>query len=362
MSEGDLMAAMDRHSRLLLFSLVLCIAIFVGCSDDEEPAEPEYDIQRLSAVWGTSEGNVYVAGKTNGPRGIILEGKGGSWTTVWTEQQDSPDRVCPYCYDIEDLWVADTGELFGAGAPGAIVQGNLSEINVTVCGWDAPDEIDFFYDVYGSSNEDVWAVGDFGTVAKYDGERWLRLDPGVSDHLLGVWGSGPENVYVSGWGGTVLRYDGANWISEEVPTDEDLSRIRGLSVEDIYVVGQEGGILHKNADGWSLEMKFENMLLFDIFPFPDGTVFATGVDDTTGWVLAKIDGSWQRYEDLGDVSMVSIWGSAPDDIYLAGSNRWHESTTTLRGLVIHYDGKTWSQVYTMGEEKSGVQGRGIFAP
>ena len=69
--------------------------------------------------------------------------------------------------------------------------------------------------------DDVWAVGHFKTVnpagghvgqqplaLHWDGSTWEQMDSGTSQDLWGVWGTGENDVYAIGNSGTILHFDG----------------------------------------------------------------------------------------------------------------------------------------------------------
>ena len=58
--------------------------------------------------------------------------------------------------------------------------------------------------IWGLAPDDVWAVGDHGTVLHWDGEGWTWRDSGTDALLHGVWGT-TDAVYVVGHDGTILR-------------------------------------------------------------------------------------------------------------------------------------------------------------
>jgi len=60
--------------------------------------------------------------------------------------------------------------------------------------------------VWGSSGDDVFAVGGSGTIFHYDGSSWSSMTSGTSNSLLGVWGGSGSDVFAVGWGGTILHH------------------------------------------------------------------------------------------------------------------------------------------------------------
>jgi hypothetical protein len=60
--------------------------------------------------------------------------------------------------------------------------------------------------IWGSSGNDVFAVGGNGTILHYDGNQWSQMSSGTSESLSGVWGISGSDVFAIGEGGTILRY------------------------------------------------------------------------------------------------------------------------------------------------------------
>jgi hypothetical protein len=52
--------------------------------------------------------------------------------------------------------------------------------------------------------QNVWAVGDNGTVLKWNGTAWVAQSVGVTNSsLYSVWGADANNVWAVGSGGTI---------------------------------------------------------------------------------------------------------------------------------------------------------------
>jgi photosystem II stability/assembly factor-like uncharacterized protein len=61
------------------------------------------------------------------------------------------------------------------------------------------------YGVWGSSENNVFAVGSWGTILHYDSNTWSAMSSGTTNHLNGVWGSAGNNVFAVGTSGTILH-------------------------------------------------------------------------------------------------------------------------------------------------------------
>ncbi|RME70944.1 MAG: hypothetical protein D6784_15885 [Chloroflexi bacterium] len=112
--------------------------------------------------------------------------------------------------------------------------------------------------VWGSRANDVFAVGDNGTILHYDGSSWSAMNSGFPDYdFFDIWGTSSRDVFVVGWGwnggfydSIVLHYDGSSWSKVlSYPMDEFLS-IWGRSATDVFVGVDIGAILHYDGTAW----------------------------------------------------------------------------------------------------------------
>lgn len=98
--------------------------------------------------------------------------------------------------------------------------------------------------VWGSSENDVFAVGNDGTILSYDGFTWSEMEPVTTANLRGIWGNAHDYIYTVGDRGTILNYDGESWTDITSGTDVDLYAVWGSSDDNVYAVGAQGTILH----------------------------------------------------------------------------------------------------------------------
>ena len=98
--------------------------------------------------------------------------------------------------------------------------------------------------LWGSAEDDIWAVGTAGTALHWDGTRWSPVGEPATFSLNDVWGRSPSDVWAVGSGGTILHYDGAAWQPEFSGTLQALHGVWGDG-ERLWVVGESGSILIK---------------------------------------------------------------------------------------------------------------------
>lgn len=60
--------------------------------------------------------------------------------------------------------------------------------------------------MWENSDNEVFAVGDNGTIIQYNGAAWSTVAPITANNLRAIWGSSPANIYAVGEGGVVLHY------------------------------------------------------------------------------------------------------------------------------------------------------------
>jgi len=102
--------------------------------------------------------------------------------------------------------------------------------------------------VWGKDAANVWAVGNGGTILKWNGSAWSSQSSGTTQFLNSVWGSDASNVWAVGNGGTVLKWNGSAWSSQSSGTTQSLNSVWGSDASNIWAVGNGGTILNGDYD------------------------------------------------------------------------------------------------------------------
>ena len=109
---------------------------------------------------------------------------------------------------------------------------------------------------------------DGGTVLVQTGgdcepSRLLRQPDGTvvtgqvtTQDLLGVWGTDEKTIWAVGNGGTLVKWNGGGWRAESSPTTEQLRAVWGESAETLYVVGANSVMVTPDATGGWVEQQF----------------------------------------------------------------------------------------------------------
>lgn len=181
-----------------------------------------------------------------------------------------------------------------------------------------------YRDAWGSSADSVFAVGDNGIIALFNGTNWTLMTSGTLSDLTGVWGTSGTDVYVVGDVGaqspnplgTTLRFDGSAWQAMTNYNQSALNGVWGFASDDIYAVGDDplwGTVRHfTGGSNWSSSPSIATRALNGIWGDSPSSVFAVGDDASTfhfdgagwthspngiTWVLPFEDGRGIRYQE-----------------------------------------------------------------
>lgn len=182
--------------------------------------------------------------------------------------------------------------------------------------------------LWGNSSDYIVAVGELGTVVRYDGTSWSRMPSGTLYHLNAVWGSSRTNVLAVGEHGTILQFDGATWNTISSPITNTLYAVWGDSSVDIFAVGEKGTILHYDGVVWTSMPSGVTYDFIGVWGSGSSDVFAIARTghllhyDGLSWVLLAIDIS-----QVAGKLIAGIWGSNAG-IYAV--------TNALNGTVLRY--------------------------
>jgi photosystem II stability/assembly factor-like uncharacterized protein len=196
-----------------------------------------------------------------------------------------------------------------------------------------------------------WACGNNGTILKWDGETWNRVDSGYAktENLMAVAFVSETEGWFVGTHGTILYYNNGQWSQPDSGTMETLYSVAVTKSHTVWVVGSNGTLLKFNGISWGT-----------LFITTPGTATASPVtmkndlyslaltDNNTGWVVGnlgtiiKYDGqTWTPFpgspttERLNSVSVVN-------DVQAFAVGAF--------GTILNFNGTTWNK---MGSAFSG---------
>ncbi|MBW2702694.1 MAG: hypothetical protein JRF33_17885, partial [Deltaproteobacteria bacterium] len=235
------------------------------------------------------------------------------------------------------------------------------------------------FDILALAADDVWAVGQAGTILHWDGESWSMVPSGVEDSLLAIHGvagdlwavgsdglilhqtqpSGPwavvpsgttqllaavwrtaeDDVWSVGYGGVILHWDGEIWSAIDSGTTVYLRGIWGLAPDDVWVVGNNGTVLRWDGVAWQVIPDVPDRHLPSVWGSDSENVWVCGTD---GLILNWDGTSWLEVPSGTENHITSIWGLAPDDIW----------ATARYEPPLHWAGSAWS--FASSERSAGI--------
>ncbi len=187
-------------------------------------------------------------------------------------------------------------------------------------------------DMWGESADNIYAVGDGGTILHFDGVKWTVEPVDAKDWSYGIWGSGANNIYAVGLR-AVLHYNGISWNRTEIDAPGYLYGIWGTSASNIYAVGEVSTIMHYDGNTWTAMPNNANRPLYDVWGTSPTNVYAVGY---SGTIVHYDGGTWSIMPSPTTQHLKSVWGTSATNIYASGEN----------GTLLHYDGTTWVEIQT----------------
>ena len=203
--------------------------------------------------------------------------------------------------------------------------------------------------VFAFSESNYWSAR--GSIVYHcDGkfaEEYRDLGPYIDGSLRACWGTSETDMFFVGDYGAVTHFDGTTWTKMPRVTTKNLNWIWGSSHNDVWATGynpntDESVLIHYNGTSWK-EDEFSTS--GQTRQFGIGGVWAC---DSAGHTFASIagtrvfrktdNGPWRKDtseigNNLGGGQFVGIgiMGNTPNDILTVGG--W--------GFVSHWNGKTW---------------------
>jgi hypothetical protein len=185
---------------------------------------------------------------------------------------------------------------------------------------------------------------------------WREVELGFSlgsDELFhSIWGSSPDDVYAVGRNGLLAHYDGAKWNRLEVlPTDAVFRIIRGDNLGNVYAFGYRLGldpdsisllIMMKRESGWT-SICDEVVSKLEIISAwaNENELFFTARSDLDSF-LFSFDGTSCTPIPTPDKTIGLIWGDGLGNLYAAVSDL--TSYDSQESLLFKHDGNQWHEV------------------
>lgn len=285
--------------------------------------------------------------------GLVVARTPGT-TILWAWYYDIEVQIPVTVTDTRRAWTAmttptDQGNrgIWGTSASNVYAANHVGLLRWDGASWALVPQVQWrtLHDVWGSSASNVWAVGEKGEMVRWDGAAWTlhRFDgtavtpqplgnfdtPAQAYTLRGVWGSSANNVFAVGDGGVVLRYDGAAWTRMATGTTAQLNRVWGSSATNVYAATSTGRLLRYNGTAWSLVAGVQAPgALWSVWGSSASDVYAVG----DGGIVFRYNGtSWQRVRLPTREVLYGVWGTSAANVYTGGGS----------GALYRFNGTAW---------------------
>jgi hypothetical protein len=313
---------------------LLLLPLIAACNgDDDDPMlatcerpswhEAVRDAGRsLLSVWGRASDDVWIVGGGlgSGSRAALLHWDG----EAMSDEPIETDRSLWWIWgtpDGDELWmVGEAGTVLRRR--GGRVETIESPVSTTLFG------------AWGTGTDDVWIVGgepgpenpDKDVLLHWDGEalRRVELPAPRGTALLKIWGSAADDVWVSGEGGTLWHMGPDGWTdrSAEVATVATLNSVHGCGRDEVYVVGGQE-IFRFDGTSWAPVAEAKALLVGSTVGVSCGedAVIIVGLAGLKLW-LDKATGEWHddTLSAAWDADFHAAWVSPDGEMWTVGGN------------------------------------------
>lgn len=194
------------------------------------------------------------------------------------------------------------------------------------------------YGVWASAPNDLWAVGDKGTIIHGVGAPEsmvygpVALATANPQGFRGVWGGSNNNIYAVGVGGKIYFYNGTTWTALTSPTNGDLNGVGG-KVTDVWFSAATGGAIYRRFGGGAITMEDSRVPVALYGISAAGTqVWAVGDKTTNRWDDASATPRWVAESNPSASVLRGVFALATNDVWAAGDG----------GTVLHFNGTAWT--------------------
>jgi hypothetical protein len=104
----------------------------------------------------------------------------------------------------------------------------------------------------------LFACGAAGQVYRREPSGWVHFDDGILDRVSGpkaldlncLDGTSETDVYAVGQHGFLAHFNGRQWTRLQAPASLNFYWVRCVSPTEVYICGQKGGLFRGNHAGW----------------------------------------------------------------------------------------------------------------
>ncbi|MEM9058314.1 MAG: LamG-like jellyroll fold domain-containing protein, partial [Pseudomonadota bacterium] len=208
----------------------------------------------------------------------------------------------------------------------------------------------------------VFAVGQSGRTARYDGTSWTTVATPTGQQLRDVHAVSPTLAFAVGDNGTALRWNGSAWSALAVPTGQDLLGVWADAGNAAWAVGEDGTLLAFDGTAWSDQGGAAGVNTRDIEDaWGDASGFYAMNDRGVLYRFDRSTASWAPPETACEFGngFEDLWGDGSGRLFLArrrnvylydGASCSLMTTTAAENLLGISGSATTGEVYAAGRD------------
>jgi hypothetical protein len=229
------------------------------------------------------------------------------------------------------------------------------------------------YDLAGVAANDVWAVGDAGVIAHYNGTAWSLVTSPTSATLRGADAWSASLAFAVGSSGKIVKWNGSAWMLDTSPTSEDLYDVEFVSATEAWAVGTNGSIIKWNGTVWTVVASGTTAGLKGLSMVDSTNGFAVGAGGVirrwngTSWAASTSPTSQSlnavncfdmtRCAAVGDAGAIAMWNGTAWAIVTPSNGELTSRINGVRfqslsdgwavgdfGATVQWDGTSWTNV------------------
>ncbi len=265
-----------------------------------------------------------------GADGQAPDGPGPQASAICSADHWCWENPTPQGHALSAVWTAPSGDVWVVGMYGTILRYQGGQWSRAASGSDAL----VLSGIWGSADDDIWVVGSAGTILHFDGAAWAKVSSPTTQSLAAIWGSGPGNAWAVGWAGTIVHLSGTTWSVAPGPAGvtDTLTSVWGSSPTDVWAVGGQERILHFDGSSWSSVVSTPSAgNLMAVCGTSATSVWAVGATSIGTGMVDHFDGTrWQGSTGYISDPIDGIWCSPGGDGWAVGHQDLGTASTVWR--------------------------------
>ena len=220
---------------------------------------------------------------------------------------------------MHGVWAASADDVFAVGDSGTILRRNNDAWTQMASNTTAN-----LRGIYGTSSSDVWAGGPGGALVHFDGQSWSPVS-GVTTDIDSVWVSSPTDAWFCG-STTVVHWTGSRFIATSL--GGILLSVSGSGPNDVWVTGEMANARHWNGSTWTtISANVGTSSLMAVLAIANGDTWISNFmpnKETSHWNGTRFTAvkAGAIFNGMSALSTSDIWGAGGTKIAHWNGTAW----------------------------------------